>query len=137
MKKFLLTISLTLILVFSISLVAFAAEKPEDVYARSHNAITKGDVKGMLDCVCKQKKDEFIAMDKAKQTMIFSMVQAMHPVSYKVIKSEIKDKEATLLLEGKEKPEGGKSNTMKGTITFVKEDGKWLILKENWSTTVK
>lgn len=137
MKKSSLIISLILVLVFSISSVAFAAEKPEDVYAKYHSAIKKGDMNGMLACVCKAQKDKFNEIDKAQQAMGFSMIQAMQPVSYKVVKCDAKAKEATLLLEGKEKPVGGKSNTMKGTISFVKEDGKWLILKENWSTTAK
>ena len=137
MKKYSLTISLILVLVFSASLISFAAEKPEDVYAKYHSAIQKGDMKGMLACVCKDQRAKFDEMDKAKQTMVFSMIQSMQPVSYKVTKSDVKSKEATLLLEGKEKPSGGKSNVMNGTIKFINEDGKWLIKKENWSTNAK
>lgn len=137
MKKYSFTISLILVLVFSLSLVALAADKPEDIYAKYHNAIKKGDMDTMLACVCKQQRDKFKELDKAKQTMTFSMIQAMQPVSYKVTKSDVKASEATLQMDGKEKPTGGKSNVMKGTVSFVKEDGKWVILKENWNTTAK
>lgn len=74
MKKYSLTISLVLILVFTASLAVLAADKPEETYSKYHNAIKKGDMETMLSCVCKEQRDKFKTMDKAKQTMTFSMI---------------------------------------------------------------
>jgi len=139
MRKISAIVSITIILVFMAGYLAYAAETPEQVYAKYVKAIKQGDFNKMASYITKKNRDKMLKSSEKEKKMGMEMIQALSPISYKIDKKEIKGNKAVLHLTGQENPKFVMSKDGKsvGKVTFLKENGHWKIEKENWSTTIK
>ncbi|MFA6431657.1 MAG: hypothetical protein WCV91_04690 [Candidatus Margulisiibacteriota bacterium] len=114
---------------------AFAADKPEQVYAKYLKSLASA--KSMADLSSyfpKVKFSEIKKMDKAQVEMIFGMLKASIPQSYKVKSVKIVKNNATMLLDGMTPDPFSNNEVKKATakIIFLNEKG-WKIVEDNWT----
>lgn len=135
MRKYSIFISIVLCFIFLASMAVIAAESPKAIYAKFNKAVKEGDWKTVESYLTKAKRDEINKIDKVKKAQLYKLIQASAPISYKVLKEEIKGEKAYLILEGKAKSIfTGKVELAQGRVTFLKENGEWKIREENWKS---
>ena len=139
MRKISFIVPITLILVFMAGYLAYAAETPEQVYAKYVKAIKKGDFNKMTSYITKKNRDKMLKSSEKEKKMGMAMIQSLSPISYKIDKKEIKGNKAVLHLSGQENPKFATSKDGKtfGEVILLNENGHWKIEKENWSSTSK
>jgi hypothetical protein len=89
-------------------------------------AVRKGDKAKMLELASPRVRQ---MMDTPDFSQNLAMVQAMLPAQIQVLKATETGDEATLLVKGTEE-----GKTKRGTVTMLRQGGKWFIVKESWKS---
>lgn len=113
--------------VLLLSVPAFAAEEPEAVYAKFHQAGLTANLTEMRKYGTAAKGAEMAAMPEALNQTMLKMLAAMLPKSYAVDRKSVDKDRATLNLSAKQ--DGG---TVYGVITLLREGGDWKVDEAKW-----
>ena len=98
-------------------------------YLAFTKSIAAGDMKAVRNGVSAERAAQ---MDTPDFKQMFPLIQAMQPKDIKVTGGAVDGDNATLTATGNQ--DGDKAT---GTISMVREGGKWKIAKESWSSTHK
>ena len=148
MKKFkvLIVFALVIIYIFSLSFNIMAAQTPEQVYKAIRLAIKNGNFDRMTNFIAKEKREEImkdlskLSPDKRKERIeqLMLMLKDLMPVEYKILKIVKKNGGKSRIFYTKGKSislfEENKLDDTYGKVTFVKEKGRWKLLKESWKS---
>jgi hypothetical protein len=109
---------------------ADAAAAAKAVSAQSYlafvAAVRSGNKAKMLELASPKVRQMMDTPDFAQN---LSLVQAMLPSNIKVMKATETGDEATLIVTGTEE-----GKTKRGTVTMMRQGGKWFIVKESWKS---
>jgi hypothetical protein len=106
---------------------AIAAEEPEAVYAKFHQAGLTANLDGMRKYGTAAKGAEIASMPAALNQAMLKMLAAMLPKAYVVDRKSIDKDRATLNLSAKQ--DGG---TVYGVVTLLREGGEWKVDEAKW-----
>lgn len=112
---------------FLIAAPAIAAEEPEAVYAKFHQAGLNANLEEMRKWGTAAKGAEIASMPAALNQMMLKMLAAMLPKSYAVDRKSVDKDRATLKLSAKQN--GG---TVHGVVTLLREGGEWKVDEAKW-----
>ena len=142
MKKFINTLTVTLVVVFLFSSTAnvFAAQTPEKAFEIYNKALKSGNFDEMVNCYTKKRKDRFVkTMEKLspekreqKKKAMMLIAQAGALEEYKVLKVEKKNegKTALLYLKGRSKHLMNQEQIFTyGKVILLNEMNNWKISK--------
>lgn len=117
--------------------IAQAADTPRQVYAKSHKAIMEGDFEKLTSLMVKEERKKMEKASDKEKKMGMAMLKMMLPKKYKVLSEKITGNTATLKLSGMAKGLDGKPSMSYGTVLLKKEEGRWKMAKEKWSSKSK
>lgn len=112
-----------------------AEDSPQVVYSAYIQCQRVGDLDGMAKHTTEAKAKQLVSMPDAQKQQISEMMKMMAPSEYVVITEDIQGDSATLKLKAKMTDFGGDVVEQEGTVTFVKENGKWKLVQETWSSS--
>jgi hypothetical protein len=115
----------TLVLMAFLPLAALAAEDPETVYGKLHQATLAGSVEGVMSHATFGKRKE-IASLPGREDMVRMMAMTL-PRTYSVTRRDVGARKAHLELRGVRESSG----PAWGSADLVKEKGVWKV--EEWS----
>jgi hypothetical protein len=104
-----------------------AAEEPEAVYAKFHQAGLTANLAEMRKYGTAAKGAEIASMPAELNQMMLKMLAAMLPKTYTVDRKSVDKDRATLNLSAKQ--DGG---TVYGVITLLREGGEWKVDEAKW-----
>ena len=120
---------------FTFSVAAPAAEEPEAVYAKFHNAGLTSNFDEMRRYGTAAKGVELAAMPAADRQSMFKFLAMILPKTYTVASKTLSPdgNRATMRVTSTQKSgTGGKPDTASGLITLVKEKGLWKVDEADW-----
>jgi hypothetical protein len=100
--------------------------EPRKAYDAYRKVLASGDMAALRKAV---SADRVSSMDDPDFKKMFPMIQAMEPKNVKFVNGTIDGDKATLNVSAK----GGKEQST-GTISMVREGGKWKVSKEEWQS---
>ncbi len=95
------------------------------VYAAYQVAVQSSDIKGLRKYVFSQAIAELDDVENA--AMVLNLMKKMSPENVKIIDEKVDGETATLTATAE-----GMFGSSRGVISFVKEEGAWKLVKENW-----
>ncbi|MFH1421981.1 MAG: hypothetical protein ABIH42_04625 [Planctomycetota bacterium] len=96
-----------------------------EAYMKYYNAMQKGDLSALKNCVVEEKLKEFEGEDAQEK---LNMVKAFMPANVTVSSVSVAADKATLSLEA-----DNQGQKMKGTAEMVFQGNNWKIEKEKWN----
>jgi hypothetical protein len=99
---------------------------PRKAYDAYRKILAAGDMKGLRDTV---SSDRAKSMDDPDFKKMFPLIQSMEPKNVKYVNGSMDGDKATLNVTAKD---GNESST--GTVTMVKQGGKWKVDNESWKS---
>ena len=114
---------------------ASAGDSPQAVYSKYIKYQRAGDLDGMAKHTIEAQAKQLAAMPDAQKQQISEMMKMMAPSEYTVISEDIQGNNATLKIKAKMKDFGGNVVEQAGSVTFMKENGVWKLIKETWSSS--
>jgi len=99
---------------------------PRKAYDAYRKILAAGDMKGLRNMVSSERAK---SMDDPDFKKMFPLIQAMEPKNVKYVNGSTDGDKATLNVTAKDANE-----TSTGTVTMVKQSGKWKVDNESWKS---
>jgi len=107
---------------------ALAADggEPRKAYDNYRKVLAGGDLKALKETISSERAK---SMDDPDFKKMFPLIQSMEPKNVKYVNGSVDGDTATLNVTAKD---GNESST--GTVTMVKQGGKWKVDNESWKS---
>jgi hypothetical protein len=106
---------------------ALAAEEPEAVYAKFHNAAVQANLSEMSKWGTAAGAAEIAAMPAAMQQQMLKFLASVLPRTYTVDDKRLEGDRATLKVSAQQQ-----QGTIRGIVALVKEGGEWKVEHAKW-----
>lgn len=100
----------------------------QGVYDEYRTAVTSADIPVLKRVLAEEKASE---LDTPRASTMLQTMGAMIPSSPVIREVSVRDKKATITLEGE-----FEGQTMQGSISFVMEEGLWKVENEHWEVNL-